>query len=48
LTIDGGRIVRDERLYDLTGVVERLEPTQLDKELKMVAEVQGAQQSSAH
>ena len=37
-----GRIVRDERIYDNSGVIERLEKTRLDKELRMAAEVQRA------
>jgi predicted ester cyclase len=40
LTVAGGRIVRDERMYDSTGVVERLEKARLDKELKTAADVQ--------
>jgi sigma-B regulation protein RsbU (phosphoserine phosphatase) len=35
-----GKIVRDERIYDLSGVLERLEKTRLDKEMKMAADVQ--------
>jgi predicted ester cyclase len=37
-----GRIVRDERIYDNSGVIERLEKTRLDKELRTAAEVQRA------
>src|SRR5260370_36914484 len=37
-----GKIVRDERIYDLTGVLQRLEKARLDKELAMAAEVQRA------
>ena len=40
LTIDDGKIVRDERVYDLTSVVQRLEKARVDGELKMAAEVQ--------
>ncbi len=39
-TIAGGKIVHDERIYDSTGVLERLEKTRLDKELQTAAEVQ--------
>jgi len=42
LTIADGRIVRDERVYDSAGVVERLEKMRLDKELQTAAEVQRA------
>src|ERR1017187_1846266 len=42
LTIAEGKIVRDERIYDLTSVLQRLEKTRLDKELRMAAEVQRA------
>ena len=40
LTIADGKIVRDERIYDLTGVLQRLEKARLDKELSLAAEVQ--------
>jgi len=40
LTIGGGQIVRDERLYDSAGVLERLEKARLDKELSTAADVQ--------
>jgi sigma-B regulation protein RsbU (phosphoserine phosphatase) len=40
LTIGEGRIVRDERIYDSAGVVERLEKARLDKELQTAADVQ--------
>jgi ketosteroid isomerase-like protein len=39
-TTVGGKIVHEERLYDLTGVVERLEKARIDAELKMATEVQ--------
>jgi phosphoserine phosphatase RsbU/P len=39
-TVADGRIVRDERIYDSAGVVERLEKVRLDKELRTAAEVQ--------
>jgi ketosteroid isomerase-like protein len=42
LTVAGGKIVRDERIYDSTGVVERLEKVRLDKELRTAADVQRA------
>ena len=42
LTMTQGKIVRDERIYDLTGVLQRLEKARLDKELAMAAEVQRA------
>ncbi len=42
LTLAEGKIVRDERIYDLAGVLQRLEKARLDKELKMAAEVQRA------
>lgn len=35
-----GKIVRDERIYDLSGVLERLEKTRLEKEMRMAADVQ--------
>lgn len=37
-----GKIVRDERIYDLEGVLRRLEQARLARELKMAAEVQRA------
>ena len=40
LTIVGGQIVRDERLYDSAGIVERLQKARLDKELRTAADVQ--------
>jgi ketosteroid isomerase-like protein len=42
LTIADGQIVRDERIYDSTGVLERLEKARLDKELHTAADVQRA------
>jgi phosphoserine phosphatase RsbU/P len=42
LTTKGGQIVRDERLYDSTGVLERLEKARVDKELRTAADVQRA------
>jgi ketosteroid isomerase-like protein len=42
LTVAGGVIVHDERIYDSTGVLERLEKARLDKELRMAADVQRA------
>ncbi len=39
-TVADGRVVRDERIYDSAGVVERLEKMRLDKELRTAAEVQ--------
>jgi hypothetical protein len=42
LTIADGRIVRDERIYDSTGVVERLEKMRLDRELRTAADLQRA------
>jgi uncharacterized protein (TIGR02246 family) len=42
LTIGDGQIVRDERIYDSTGVLERLEKARLDKELDTAADVQRA------
>lgn len=41
-TVVDGRIVRDERLYDSAGLLERLEKTRLDKELRTAGEVQRA------
>lgn len=40
MTIAGGRIVRDERIYDSSGVMERLEKARIDKELRTAADVQ--------
>lgn len=41
-TVVGEKIVREERLYDLTGVVERLEKARIDAELRVASEVQSA------
>jgi serine phosphatase RsbU (regulator of sigma subunit)/predicted ester cyclase len=41
-TVAGEKIVREERLYDLTGVVERLEKARIDAELQTASEVQSA------
>lgn len=40
LTFADGKIARDERVYDLTGVLQRLEKARIDKELRMAADVQ--------
>jgi steroid delta-isomerase-like uncharacterized protein len=40
LTFDGGKIARDERLYDNSAVLEHLEKIRLDNELNTAAEVQ--------
>jgi steroid delta-isomerase-like uncharacterized protein len=42
LTVEGGKIIQDERIYDSAGVLERLEKARLDKELRTAAEVQRA------
>lgn len=42
LTMRDGKIIRDERLYDLTSLLQRFEKTRLDKELLMAADVQRA------
>jgi ketosteroid isomerase-like protein len=42
LTVAGGKIVHDERIYDSTGVLERLEKVRLDKELRTAGDVQRA------
>ena len=39
-TVRNGVIVRDERIYDSAGLIERLEKARLDKELRTAAEVQ--------
>ena len=39
-TVADGKVVRDERIYDSAGVVERLEKVRIDKELRTAAEVQ--------
>jgi len=41
-TVAGDKIVHEERFYDLTGVVERLEKARIDAELKVASEVQSA------
>jgi sigma-B regulation protein RsbU (phosphoserine phosphatase) len=46
LTVKDGKIAHDERIYDSTGVIERLEKARLDKELQTAAEVQRALLSS--
>ncbi len=49
LTFAQDKIVHDERIYDSTGVLERLEKARLDNELKMAAEVQrGLLSRTAH
>jgi sigma-B regulation protein RsbU (phosphoserine phosphatase) len=40
--VAGGRIVREERMYDSAGLLERLEKARLDQELRRAAEVQRA------
>jgi steroid delta-isomerase-like uncharacterized protein len=47
LTLADGKIVRDERLYDLTAVLERLEKARMDQELRTAAELQSALLSRA-
>jgi sigma-B regulation protein RsbU (phosphoserine phosphatase) len=42
LTVAGGKIVRDERIYDLSGLLQRLEKARQDRELKLAAAVQRA------
>ena len=41
-TLEGEKIIHEDRLYDLTGVVERLEKARIDAELKTASEVQSA------
>lgn len=41
-TLRDGKIVREERIYDTSSVVERLEKARLDRELERAAEVQAA------
>lgn len=41
-TVADGKVVRDERIYDSAGVLERLEKSRLDKELRTAADVQRA------
>jgi ketosteroid isomerase-like protein len=45
LTVADGKIIRDERIYDSTGVVERLEKARRDREMRTAADVQRALQS---
>jgi sigma-B regulation protein RsbU (phosphoserine phosphatase) len=40
--VAGGRVIRDERIYDSRGLIERLEKARLDRELRTAAEVQSA------
>jgi phosphoserine phosphatase RsbU/P len=40
LALANGKIVRDERIYDLSALLQRLEKARLDQELKIAAEVQ--------
>jgi sigma-B regulation protein RsbU (phosphoserine phosphatase) len=47
LTLEQGRIARDERIYDLSGLLERFEKARLDRELTVAAEVQRALLSRA-
>jgi sigma-B regulation protein RsbU (phosphoserine phosphatase) len=42
LTLSQGKIVREERNYDLSGVLQRLEKAGLDQELRLAADVQRA------
>jgi len=42
LTMAHGKIARDERIYDLSGILQRLEKVRLDKELTVAVEVQRA------
>jgi predicted ester cyclase len=42
LTFSGRKIIRDERIFDSTGVVARLEKALLDSEMKTAAELQRA------
>ncbi|HEV2491049.1 MAG TPA: SpoIIE family protein phosphatase [Candidatus Acidoferrales bacterium] len=42
LTFDRGKVVRDERLYDNSAILEHLEKIRLDNELSTAAEVQRA------
>jgi steroid delta-isomerase-like uncharacterized protein len=41
-TVKDGKIVREERLYDVAGLVEHLEKALIDRELQTAAEVQSA------
>jgi ketosteroid isomerase-like protein len=40
LTVADGKIIRDERIYDVSGLLKGLEKARIDKELGMAAEVQ--------
>lgn len=40
LTVRHGKIVHDERVYDLTSLLQRFEKQRLDQELRMAADVQ--------
>ena len=42
LTMANGKIVRDERIYDLSAVLQFVEKAQIDRELRVAAEVQRA------
>jgi serine phosphatase RsbU (regulator of sigma subunit) len=44
-TLADGRIVRDQRIYDSAGLLERLEKLRIDQELRTAAEVQRALQT---
>ncbi|HEX7139175.1 MAG TPA: SpoIIE family protein phosphatase [Vicinamibacterales bacterium] len=44
-TIADGRVVRDQRIYDSAGVLDRLEKLRIDRELRTAAEVQRALQT---
>jgi len=41
-TIADGRVVRDQRIYDSAGLLDRLEKLRIDRELRTAAEVQRA------
>ncbi|HZR23765.1 MAG TPA: SpoIIE family protein phosphatase [Vicinamibacterales bacterium] len=47
-TVKDGRVIRDERLYDSAGIIERLEKVRLDKELRTAAAVQRMLLSRTH
>jgi predicted ester cyclase len=42
LTLAGGKIIRDERIFDSTGVMAQLEKARLDNEMRTAAELQRA------
>ena len=44
-TIADGRVVRDQRIYDSAGLLDRLEKLRIDRELRTAAEVQRALQT---